>query len=110
MQKLIDDDMRVETVRSDQLIADTESMLSSGVTEGDFVYLLGFPMALVGDHRAAVIVRSGSIARVQDLFAGVGRSFLVDASVFPGNSGADRWFSGRRSQALEVRLQTAPQS
>jgi S1-C subfamily serine protease len=55
--------------------------------EGDFVYLLGFPMGLVGPTRSAVIVRSGLIARLRDLLDGSSNNFLVDSWVFPGNSG-----------------------
>lgn len=57
------------------------------ITEGDFAYVLGFPMGIIGDKRNTVIVRSGSIARIRDALAKVNPIFLVDAFVFPGNSG-----------------------
>jgi hypothetical protein len=44
-------------------------------------------MGLVGDERATVIARGGWLARIQDTLADASRSFLIDASVFPGNSG-----------------------
>jgi hypothetical protein len=59
----------------------------AGVTEGDFVYVLGYPMALVGDHRAVVVVRNGSLARIRDALARPVETYLVDSTVFPGNSG-----------------------
>src|SRR5690606_32144740 len=34
-----------------------------------------------------VILRSGAIARIRDLFEGRSTDFIVDALVFPGNSG-----------------------
>lgn len=65
-----------------------EQMASTGVQEGSLVYALGFPMNLVDDIKAP-ICRLGCISRVMDAF--VHRKgtpcFLVDAQVFPGNSG-----------------------
>ena len=58
-----------------------------GITEGDGVFVLGFPMGLVGGDRNFVIVRQGTIARIRDTLAGGSKECLVDVSVFPGNSG-----------------------
>ena len=44
-------------------------------------------MALNGIERNYVLVRSGVIARVDDLLESVSSTFLIDANVFPGNSG-----------------------
>ena len=57
------------------------------VTEGYGVFVLGFPMGLVGEHRTYPIVRHGVIARIQDWRRGDTRSFLIDSAAFPGNSG-----------------------
>jgi S1-C subfamily serine protease len=57
------------------------------VTEGDNIYVLGFPMGLTGGERNYVIVRQGVIARVRDAIAGAAKTFLIDATIFPGNSG-----------------------
>ena len=62
-------------------------LAQGGVSEGDGVFVLGFPMGMVGGDRSAVIVRTGAIARIGDLLAGATKDFLVDAAVFPGNSG-----------------------
>lgn len=62
-------------------------MRNIGTTEGDFVFILGFPLGLAGEERNFVIVRAGTIARVRDLLDGKANTFLLDASVFPGNSG-----------------------
>jgi hypothetical protein len=72
---------------SDELAATTERLRDLEVTEGDFIYVLGFPLGLVGTTRNMVIVRAGAIARIRDAIARVTKDFLVDASVFPGNSG-----------------------
>ncbi len=78
--------MQVAYFRSD-LEANVEKLKDLGITEGDFVYVLGFPMGFVGDLRNTVIVRGGSIARIRDVLAGTSQEFLVDAFIFPGNSG-----------------------
>ncbi len=55
-------------------------------TEGDYIYVLGFPMGLVSVDRQHAILRSGAIARIRDLFENKSRDFMIDALVFPGNS------------------------
>jgi S1-C subfamily serine protease len=72
---------------ADKHAAPIDVMKSLGVTEGDFAYVLGFPMGLIGGRRSTVIVRGGSIARLRDLLSKSSDSFLVDAAIFPGNSG-----------------------
>jgi hypothetical protein len=79
--------MAVQYFRSDEHCLDGKSMKNSGVFEGDSVYLLGFPMGLVGEKRSSVIVRAGSLARVRDTFEKATQPFLVDVFAFPGNSG-----------------------
>ncbi len=76
----------------DAFHADTDSLemagaLQRGVCEGDAVYVMGFPQGLIGDQRNYVIVRGGIIAHIQDTLAGAASDFLIDAAVFPGNSG-----------------------
>lgn len=58
-----------------------------GLSEGDGVFALGFPLGLVGEQRNYVIVRQGAIARIRDAYAGVANEILIDTSIFPGNSG-----------------------
>jgi len=79
--------MRVAYFSSDTHAATVSTLRESGVSEGDFAYVLGFPLGLVGQKRMAVIVRSGSIARIRDALHEGMDTFLLDASVFPGNSG-----------------------
>lgn len=57
------------------------------VTEGDGVFALGYPMGNVGNTRQYVILRSGVIARIHDMLEGYSSDFIIDAPVFPGNSG-----------------------
>lgn len=63
-------------------------MKETGVCEGSFIYSLGFPMNLVEDNRKSPICRLGCISRISDLFENANAyQYLVDAQVFPGNSG-----------------------
>jgi S1-C subfamily serine protease len=75
--------------RSDEHAAPTEGLRQLGVTEGDSVYVLGFPMGLglPDDRRNTVVVRGGCVAKIRDVLADPSEPFLVDAFVFPGNSG-----------------------
>ena len=57
------------------------------ICEGDGVFVLGFPFGDPGNQRNYVIVRQGILARIRDAVAGSSPTFLVDASIFPGNSG-----------------------
>ena len=87
IQKLRADGMQVAYFAEERDVATTEKLRSSGVSEGDHVYVLGFPMGMVGGLRNSVIVRGGVLARVRDVFVDPQAPFLVDAFVFPGNSG-----------------------
>jgi S1-C subfamily serine protease len=62
-------------------------MQTNGISEGDFLYVLGFPMGIVAEDRQHVILRQGVIARIRDLFEKRSTDFIIDALVFPGNSG-----------------------
>lgn len=73
--------------KSDKDVLTLQAARDAGVTEGDGVFALGFPMGLVGKERNYVIVRQGAIARIRDAFAKASNDILVDISVFPGNSG-----------------------
>lgn len=59
----------------------------SGVSEGDGVFVLGFPLGQAGTERNYTVVRQGIIARIQDWLSGNAQTILIDASIFPGNSG-----------------------
>ena len=63
-------------------------MKQTGVEEGCLVYALGFPLGQV-DTIKAPICRLGCISRIMDAFLMQNKNptFLVDAQVFPGNSG-----------------------
>ena len=56
-------------------------------SEGDEIFVMGFPLGLAGDERNYVIVRQGMVARIRDWYEGYSKEFLIDSSIFPGNSG-----------------------
>ena len=58
-----------------------------GISEGDGVFVLGFPMGMAGDERNYPIVRQGCLARVRDWLNGKSSKILIDSFIFPGNSG-----------------------
>ena len=44
-------------------------------------------MGIAGDEQNYVIVRQGIVARIRDWYEGHFTFFLIDSSIFPGNSG-----------------------
>lgn len=73
---------------SDLHVADIQKINDLGIMEGDGVYVLGFPLGLVGKTRSEVIARGGSIARIREASTKESFRYLIDLSVFPGNSGS----------------------
>lgn len=84
---LRDNKIKFGYFQSDSHTLDLKKAGEAGVSEGDFVYVLGFPMGLTGGQRQFVIVRGGTIARIRDAISRSSSDFLIDASMFPGNSG-----------------------
>lgn len=73
--------------QSDDHASGKAQLQANGITEGDRIFVLGFPMGLVTADRQYVICRGGAVARIRDYLEGNASDFLVDAPVFPGNSG-----------------------
>jgi hypothetical protein len=71
----------------DETVANIDKLKALQVSAGDGIFVLGFPMGLIGEKHNAVIVREGVIARIEDMLYGTVDSFLIDSFVFPGNSG-----------------------
>lgn len=72
---------------SDTNVLKVNEMKARGIFEGDSVFALGYPIGLVNVDRQYVIVRNGSVARVRDVYDQRSKEFIIDAFVFPGNSG-----------------------
>lgn len=79
--------VRYSYFAADQHTMSLKQMAMMGMSEGDFIYVLGFPMGFVAPDRQYVVARSGSVARIRDTMEGRALDFLVDAFIFPGNSG-----------------------
>lgn len=79
--------MKCNFFQSDKHIYNIADLSNNEASEGDFIYIMGFPMGIVAADRQHVFVRSGVISRIKDLFEGRSKDFVVDAFVFPGNSG-----------------------
>ena len=85
---LTDRGMQVAFFTGDFHVAMIGKTRELGISEGDFVYVLGFPLGLIGGERNIVVVRGGTIARIGDTLAGGSQGRLLDAFIFPGNSGS----------------------
>ena len=68
-------------------IGSVELLRRIAFSEGNEILVLGFPMGLAGQEQNYVIARQGIIARINDMLDGQSKSFLIDSSIFPGNSG-----------------------
>lgn len=85
--RLREDGIHYQFFADDQHTYTRDQAQAIGVSEGDGVFVLGFPLGLAGDDRNYAIVRQGIIARIQDWLHSNGRTFLIDSLIFPGNSG-----------------------
>jgi S1-C subfamily serine protease len=79
--------IQVSFFPGDELSASRSRLSKLGVAEGDFVYALGFPLGLVGQKRSYAMARLGIIARIRDALLNLEQYYVLDASIFPGNSG-----------------------
>lgn len=84
---LKEEGMKFAFFTSDSNTFTKQNLIDIGTTEGDDIFVLGFPMGLIGTERQHVILRGGCIARIRDLFENRNTDYIVDALVFPGNSG-----------------------
>ena len=87
IQNVRNEAMKCSFFQSDKHTADTNELIAREASEGDPVFVMGFPMGIVAADRQHVFVRGGIISRIKDLFEKRSKDFVVDAFVFPGNSG-----------------------
>jgi S1-C subfamily serine protease len=64
-----------------------ETIKTEGITQGDSVFVLGFPMGIAGIEKNYAIVKGGIISRLDDEIINSEHQFYIDANIFPGNSG-----------------------
>ena len=77
----------ISCFRSDSHVIDRDAANSIGVSEGDGVFILGFPLGIAGENRNDVIVRHGVLSRIQAWLRNDQDEFWIDSSIYPGNSG-----------------------
>jgi len=85
-EKLIEDGIKFQWFPED-LFADVDRIKELGITQGDGIFVVGFPMGLAGEEKNYAILRGGIIARLDDEIIDKTNTFLIDAFIFPGNSG-----------------------
>ena len=79
---LQDDGADLQFFQMDEHLLSVNQMRSEGVSEGDGVFILGFPMGIVAPQKKNVIARVGAIARIRDTLEGSESTFLIDANIF----------------------------
>ncbi len=85
--RLQDDGIQFSFFSGDQATVTLDQAREIEVSEGDGIFVLGFPLGEAGKERNYAVVRQGIVARVQDWLKGNAQTFLIDSSIFPGNSG-----------------------
>ncbi len=87
MKVIHDHGARFSFIRSDEHVLTLDEMKETGISEGDGVFALGYPMGILDDDKQYVILRAGAIARIRDSYDMNKADYLCDIFVFPGNSG-----------------------
>ena len=64
-----------------------KTSLSPPFSEGDEVFIVGFPCGFYEDVKNYPTVRQGVLAQIQPYLKGTAQTFLIDGSVFGGHSG-----------------------
>lgn len=77
-------------------LAEDETLQASQVSPGDEMMALGFPRGLSANQAGFPILRSGRVASFPIAPAAAFPTFLLDFSVFPGNSGGPVFVSQAR--------------
>ena len=80
-------DFNLDYLLADVHVTSKQEPHASRFREGNEIFVLGFPLGMVGNARNYVIVRQGIVARIQDWYENVSQSFLIDSSISTGNSG-----------------------
>ena len=72
---------------NEEIFAYQKDFSKIGISIGDEVYILGFPMGIAGGIQNIPYVKGGIISRVDKELLRISKAFLIDSSIFPGNSG-----------------------
>lgn len=85
--KIEEGGIKMSFFQGDVHAASLEELRASKFSEGNEIFVLGYPLGLAGDKQNYVVVRQGIVARIRDWYASDSNFFLIDSSIFPGNSG-----------------------
>lgn len=72
---------------SEELFGYSKKFEETGISVGDEAYVVGFPMGIAGEEQNYPCVKAGLISRIDDEIIKAKKAFIVDSSIFPGNSG-----------------------
>lgn len=72
---------------NEEMFAYPENFNDIGIEQGDGIFFAGFPLGISGIERNYAIVRYGIISRIDQEIIDLTHNFIIDASVYPGNSG-----------------------
>lgn len=76
------------TIFNEEMSAFYRNFKDIGIEVGDEVYVLGFPMGIAGELQNYPYVKWGVISRIDKELVRKTKTFLIDSSIFPGNSGS----------------------
>ena len=84
----IEENPNVECLYSDSRAAGIDKIIELGISEGDAIFALGFPLGLFFGNPNGVMVRHGVIARIREALDRTLNYYLLDLLSFQGSSGS----------------------
>lgn len=72
---------------TDDMFAYFNQFNEIGIAAGDSLFVIGFPMGIAGEIQNYPCVKSGLVSRIDHEIITQNKAFLIDSSIFPGNSG-----------------------
>lgn len=72
---------------SEEMFGYFEKFEETGIAVGDDAYVIGFPMGIAGEEQNYPCVKAALISRIDNEIIKAKKAFIVDSSIFPGNSG-----------------------
>lgn len=72
---------------NEEIFAFQRNFSRMGIAVGDETYILGFPMGFAGSVQNFPYAKAGIVSRFDQELLRKHKAFLVDSSIFPGNSG-----------------------
>jgi S1-C subfamily serine protease len=72
---------------TEEMFGYSKDFESINISVGDDVYAIGFPMGIAGEEQNYPCVKAGLISRIDKEIIESKKAFIIDSSIFPGNSG-----------------------